>query len=44
MVTWLSLLPFLIGYLSMLADPARQTWGDKAAGALVVRDPNVVLD
>jgi uncharacterized RDD family membrane protein YckC len=33
-----SAIPLLLGYLWMLWDPRRQTWHDKMAGTLVVRE------
>lgn len=35
-VSWVSFIVFLIGYLAMLVEPAQQTWHDRAARSLVV--------
>jgi uncharacterized RDD family membrane protein YckC len=37
MMSWVSALAFLIGYLSMLWNPQRQTWHDRVAHTVVVK-------
>ena len=37
MMSWISGLVFLIGYLSMLWNPQRQTWHDRVAHTVVVK-------
>lgn len=37
MMSWVSALVFLIGYLSMLWQPQRQTWHDRVANTFVVK-------
>ena len=36
-MSWVSFLAFLVGYLWMIWDPQKQTWHDKVAHSVVVR-------
>ena len=36
LMSYVSAIPFLLGYLWMLWDPMKQTWHDKVGGTLVV--------